>query len=351
MLMLSALHVAAAASAAVLPISTHFNGDMVGAPPRIDQPGQPDSVSLSNGSLIYVTGEMWRLRDKPVRVSDDSGDAAYLTWDFQPVGTRLRVEASLAVGAYLTSPVLTLTGNGMPAAELSLAASGWLMAGGVPIAQYHPEEPLRVRLELDPDLGTFSVAVDHEFNGFAEDLPVYGLSFTTFGLGSIDRLDAGLDALGNAPAVIAFDDIRLTIDSSLGTLFCNSLPNSTGNTARLHAEGSASVALNDLELHAEFVPAGEPGLFFYGPAEVAIPFGDGTRCVSGPAGTIQRIYPYASAGEDGFLSATVDNTHPVHAPQLAQPGSTWKFQAWFRDSAAGGAGFNLSDGITLTLEP
>jgi hypothetical protein len=36
---------------------------------------------------------------------------------------------------------------------------------------------------------------------------------------------------------------------------------------------------------------------------------------------------------------------------LVAPGSTWYFQAWFRDPAAGGAAFNLSDGLAVTFCP
>ena len=32
-------------------------------------------------------------------------------------------------------------------------------------------------------------------------------------------------------------------------------------------------------------------------------------------------------------------------------GSTWNFSAWFRDPAAGGAFFNLSDGLEVTFGP
>ena len=31
------------------------------------------------------------------------------------------------------------------------------------------------------------------------------------------------------------------------------------------------------------------------------------------------------------------------------PGSQWNFQAWFRDPAAGGSNFNLTNGLTITF--
>ena len=36
---------------------------------------------------------------------------------------------------------------------------------------------------------------------------------------------------------------------------------------------------------------------------------------------------------------------------LFVPGSTWNLQAWFRDPVAGGAAFDLSDGLGLTFCP
>jgi hypothetical protein len=32
-------------------------------------------------------------------------------------------------------------------------------------------------------------------------------------------------------------------------------------------------------------------------------------------------------------------------------GTTWYFQLWYQDPAAGGAGFNLSDGLSVTFCP
>ena len=42
------------------------------------------------------------------------------------------------------------------------------------------------------------------------------------------------------------------------------------------------------------------------------------------------------------------DTPPQAAGQITN-GSTWHFQAWFRDSAAGGASFDLSDGMAITF--
>jgi hypothetical protein len=49
------------------------------------------------------------------------------------------------------------------------------------------------------------------------------------------------------------------------------------------------------------------------------------------------------------MNYSVNNTLPVHVQFT--PGATLHFQAWFRDPSAGMTGFNLSDGLELTLAP
>ncbi len=126
-----------------------------------------------------------------------------------------------------------------------------------------------------------------------------------------------------------------------GTNYCIGAPNSTVAGASMSATGTDSVANNDLVLLAGPVPD-QPGVFFYGPDQVQVPFGNGFRCVGGQ---LNRLAVEQAAG--GVLSHALDNTSPPAAAGLITPGSTWHFQAWYRDPAAGGANFNLSDGYTI----
>jgi len=122
---------------------------------------------------------------------------------------------------------------------------------------------------------------------------------------------------------------------------CISSVNSSGSAATIQATGSASVQANDLGLAATSVPAGVTGLFFYGSAAVEIPFGDGYRCAGGQ---VVRVYPVVTSDASGLLTTSIDNQIPRH--MALQDGATRHFQAWFRDGAAGGAGFNLSNALT-----
>ncbi|MCP3918644.1 MAG: hypothetical protein GY711_24120 [bacterium] len=126
--------------------------------------------------------------------------------------------------------------------------------------------------------------------------------------------------------------------------FCTAAPNSTGAPTYIGASGSAVVSANDLVLHASPVPQGEFGLFFYGADPIQLPLGNGFRCVGGTP--LFRLPVQAATGR--VLSHAVDNTQGPAAALLV-PGSTWHFQAFYRDPPAGGARFNLSDGLTVTF--
>lgn len=150
-------------------------------------------------------------------------------------------------------------------------------------------------------------------------------------------VEAGLDA---------FTVASLVCDDSIGTPYCVSSPNSTGSAATMSASGTTSVAANGLELAAGPVPNGETGIFYYGPNQLQIPFGNGTRCVGGFIG---RLPVTTTAG--GQLTSTLDVTSPPNLAVQVTPGSTWFFQAWFRDMAAGGSNFDLSDGLEVSFTP
>lgn len=143
-------------------------------------------------------------------------------------------------------------------------------------------------------------------------------------------------------------DFALDAFLDVGTNYCASTVNSTGEASRISAQGSDRVSGNLLQLTASEIPSGNPGLFFYGPTSGQTPFGDGNLCVAA-AGGIQRLAP-TSADGDGFLVTRLDLAAAPHDAQLI-PGSTWFIQAWYRDPDAAQSGFNLSDGLEVTFQP
>ncbi len=123
--------------------------------------------------------------------------------------------------------------------------------------------------------------------------------------------------------------------------YCSAGPNSAGVRSEIYATGSASLSANDLSLYAAGLPAQVPTQFFYGPAQVSLPMGDGTLCVGGGLAR----FGVGWSGAAGVSAIAVDNSNLPGAPITA--GSTWNFQLYYRDVAAGGAGFNLTDGLSI----
>ncbi|HIG12097.1 MAG: hypothetical protein ABGY71_12910 [bacterium] len=128
--------------------------------------------------------------------------------------------------------------------------------------------------------------------------------------------------------------------------YCTSRVNSSGAPAIVFSGSHPSAGANDLALLALPVPANQPGIFFYGPNQVQLPFGNGTRCIGAPITRLGVTF----ASPFGDMQVTIDNqAAPISG--AFTPGSVWNFQAWFRDPVAGGANFDLSDGLEVTFGP
>ncbi|MFT7486951.1 MAG: hypothetical protein ACI9F9_002808, partial [Candidatus Paceibacteria bacterium] len=96
-----------------------------------------------------------------------------------------------------------------------------------------------------------------------------------------------------------------------------------------------------------------PGLFYYGAGQASLPLGDGVRCVDAAGIGIFRLQPALVSSNFGDASRALDlNQAPANSgPGMISAGDTWYFQYWYRDVAAAGAGFNLSDGLSVTFCP
>ncbi len=134
--------------------------------------------------------------------------------------------------------------------------------------------------------------------------------------------------------------------------YCTAAPNSVGPGALMGSNGATSVSANQFLIFAGPVPV-KPGLFFYSAGQTAggagIVFGNGFRCVGNPSNPIFRL-PVIQADASGTFFFPVDFTNLPSGGGI-QGGSTWNFQCWYRDPAAGGAAFNLSDGLRVTFCP
>ncbi len=190
-------------------------------------------------------------------------------------------------------------------------------------------------------------------NGVAMDLVEHsadfglppGASIYTFGEDGVGELYLGIIS-SEGPAVWRI----IPSCQSAPSHYCQAAPNSVGNGALMASNGETSVSANQFEIRAFAAVPDEFGLFFYGPNEIQLPFGEGFRCVGGGA---FRLDPPAPVSAGGQLARPVDLTAPPAnaGPGQVFPGDIWKFQLWYRDPAGGPAGFNLSDGLSVEFCP
>ena len=129
------------------------------------------------------------------------------------------------------------------------------------------------------------------------------------------------------------------------TSYCTASPNSVGSGALIGTSGTQFIANNDFGLFASNLPANQNGVFFYGGVQQDIPFGNGRLCIGG------QVYRLNIVQSDAFGVATftLDINNPPQVSGQITAGSIWNFQFWYRDPAAGGAFFNLSNGVEVTF--
>jgi hypothetical protein len=137
---------------------------------------------------------------------------------------------------------------------------------------------------------------------------------------------------------------RLCVSGDIGTKFCSATNNSTGFPADLTASGSASSGAGDLQLTSAPVP-NQNSIFFHGANQTQLPFGNGFICAQG--NIVRGAVVMAAANSASY---TYDNSNAKHSLG-AFIGQNRQFQHWFRDPMAGGAFFNTSNAISITVQP
>ena len=131
--------------------------------------------------------------------------------------------------------------------------------------------------------------------------------------------------------------------------YCQATPNSTGQTVNVGYSGGLDLTTDSFTLIASGCPA-KPnifGMFTYGQVQYDVPFGNGYLCISPFNPGITRM------GTQPLLAQVVTRDMASHSAEFAAfaPGSSWNYQFWYRDPDAGGAMFNLSDGLHVTFAP
>ncbi|MFT7669957.1 MAG: hypothetical protein ACI8X5_002664 [Planctomycetota bacterium] len=129
--------------------------------------------------------------------------------------------------------------------------------------------------------------------------------------------------------------------------YCVSFPNSFSVAgATMSHSGSGGIADNDTALICNDVP-NTWGIFYFGSTQAFdLPFGNGVMCVGAPVIRLQTAMgpavPNQAMRALDFQGSTSEN-------QILS-GQTWNFQYWYRDPSQG-AGFNTSDGLSITFAP
>jgi len=192
-------------------------------------------------------------------------------------------------------------------------------------------------------LHTFPGAVDGDRFGYSVDRlgDVNGVAGLEIGIGAPDNMTA-FQKQGRAEVWT----VTLTGGCATPYTYCASANNSTGQPALISHTGTVSVAANDFTLVCAGLPANTNGLFYYGTTETQQVFGNGYRCVNG---SVFRL-GIQSASAGGVMTRLLDIPNLPLAGAVTA-GSTKKFQCWYRNPAAGGAGFNLSNGLSATFCP
>lgn len=131
---------------------------------------------------------------------------------------------------------------------------------------------------------------------------------------------------------------------------CDGAVNAAGTNAGLRWIGPTSLSSNDASIFVTELPAFSPALLFYGPLTDFVAMGNGNLCVGGAL--IRAGVAVADGAGTSQLDLDLDAAPFNAAPGQIEPGSTWTFQAWYRDVGGPlGAAYNFSSASSVTFCP
>lgn len=125
---------------------------------------------------------------------------------------------------------------------------------------------------------------------------------------------------------------------------CSNGVNSTGSPSLVGFVGSTSIGDDDLTLTVGPLPANAFGFFIQATQAGSGALAGGTLCVQQP---FFRLPAEQALG--GVLQHRLQIQNPPSAAQQIMAGSTWRFQAWHRDTVP--VGYGLSNALKLVFTP
>lgn len=165
----------------------------------------------------------------------------------------------------------------------------------------------------------------------------------------VDYMLFVLDANPGQPCITTFWDLGIDNISvqtgDLGSVYCTSTPNSTGEIGQIEGVGSNVIASNDLTLNVTSLPQGMFGIFVMGRLPSQTPLFDGVLCLQNPLIRFNQILQVTSLQQVSFSPSLTS------LPQGAtfSPGETWRFQFWHRDLSPTPSA-NLSEALAITFQ-
>jgi hypothetical protein len=180
--------------------------------------------------------------------------------------------------------------------------------------------------------------------GFTSTLVLLGQSPSTSIFLQVGGFNFGV---GTGALEIELDTSSIMCNAST---YCVLVPNSVGPGASISIQGTTEVSANDLVLIVSGAPANQFGVFYYGPLQINVGFGEGRRCVGGKT---NRLWPPLQSDASGAFARATDYTAvPMNGGTgHVFSGAVLNFQLWYRDPPGGPFGFNLSSAIELTFCP
>ncbi len=134
---------------------------------------------------------------------------------------------------------------------------------------------------------------------------------------------------------------------NVGAVYCTGVPNSTGERCQIEAYGSESIAANNIEFELFDLPRFSFGFFLMAQDARRATVASGDICLRSPI--IRHSLTVLQADTNGQAQFSPDLTNLPQAT-VFQPGDTWHFQYWHRDSGPGGPTANFSEGLKIEFE-
>jgi hypothetical protein len=149
---------------------------------------------------------------------------------------------------------------------------------------------------------------------------------------------------------IEVPDTAPVLGGGSATNYCQATPHSFGGPAAITWMGSLDLSTNTFGLKTSALPpvTASFGMFTYGQVQTNVPFANGFLCISPFNPGIFRMRMQHLTASGNVLNSIAATPHEYTA---FTPGSNWNFQFWYRNPQAGGAKFNLSNGLNVTFAP